>query len=65
MKKVKQIIGLTPVSQSISSVSASQETQPDTSYLARQAGLQTVKTSARGILKTNENAPVRKKLLGE
>ena len=63
MKKVKQIIGLTPATQSMN-YSAQQETQ-DSSYLARQAGLQTVKTSARGILKTNENAPVRKKLLGE
>ena len=63
MKKVKQIIGFAPVSRSIDSSSGADA--QDTSYLARQAGLQTVKTSARGILKTNENAPVRKKLLGE
>ena len=64
MKKVKQIIGLTPTTQPMNYQTQQQDTQ-DNSYLARQAGLQTVKTSARGILKTNENAPVRKKLLGE
>ena len=64
MKKVKQIIGLTPTTQPVQ-YSATASEEPDSSYLARQAGLQTVRTSARGILKTNENAPVRKKLLGE
>ena len=67
MKKVKQIIGLNTITQPVNSASPSKEEAAavDSSYLARQAGLQTVKTSARGILKTNENAPVRKKLLGE
>ena len=65
MKKVKQIIGLNSVTQPVNNASPSEKEDVDSSYLARQAGLQTVKTSARGILKTNENAPVRKKLLGE
>ena len=65
MKKVKQIIGLNSVTQPVNNASPSKKEDVDSSYLARQAGLQTVKTSARGILKTNENAPVRKKLLGE
>ncbi len=62
MKKVKNIIGLTPQVQQISA--STTETQDD-SYLARQAGLQTVRTSAKGILKQNESTPQRKKLLGE
>ena len=47
------------------SAETSANTAKDDGYLARQAGLQTVQTSMRGILKTNENAPKRKKLLGE
>ena len=60
MKKVKEVIGLDTIekNQTIS-------TEKDDGYLARQAGLQTVQTSMRGILRSNDNAPVRKKLLGE
>ena len=64
MKKVKEIIGLEPVTQEIEPSSSSMEEQ-DNGYLARQAGLQTVQTSMRGILRKNENTPQRKKLLGE
>ena len=63
MKKVKEVIGLQPATQQIpSSVPAEEK---DDGYLARQAGLQTVQTSMRGILRKNENTPQRKKLLGE
>ena len=62
MKKVKEVIGLQPVTQQ--NVSPQTE-EKDDGYLARHAGLQTVQTSMRGILRTNENAPQRKKLLGE
>ena len=60
MKKVKEVIGLDTIekNQTIS-------TEKDDGYLARQAGLQTVQTSMRGILRSNDNAPLRKKLLGE
>ena len=61
MKKVKEVVGLEPVT-TTGTVSS---TETDDSYLARQAGLQTVKTSMRGILKSNETTPERKKLLGE
>ena len=64
MKKVKEIIGLQPVTEQIE-VPSSVEEKRDDGYLARQAGLQTVQTSMRGILKKNENTPQRKKLLGE
>lgn len=63
MKKVKEVIGLQPVTQQMPSPSVPEER--DDSYLARQAGLQTVQTSMRGILRKNENTPQRKKLLGE
>lgn len=65
MKKVKQIVGLNQVTQPIKRDSTSAEEVADSAYLARHAGLQTVRTSARGILNTKENGPVRKKLLGE
>nr|DAL30961.1 MAG TPA_asm: hypothetical protein [Caudoviricetes sp.] len=70
MKKVKHIIGLDtkvvmPESVPTSQTATKETEQVDTSYLARQAGLQTVKTSARGILKENDSVPTRKKLLGE
>ena len=67
MKKIKHFVGLEPqttVSMPISP-DVSVESTKDDGCLARQAGLQTVQTSMRGILKTNENAPKRKKLLGE
>ena len=67
MKKIKHFVGLEPqttVSMPISSETSVESTKDD-GYLARQAGLQTVQTSMRGILKTNEKAPKRKKLLGE
>ena len=67
MKKIKNFVGLKPqttISVPVLSEKKSTTTQDD-GYLARQAGLQTVQTSMRGILKTNENAPKRKKLLGE
>ena len=60
MKKVKEVIGLETVEKN-----QTVTTQPDDGYLARQAGMQTVKTSMRGILRSAENAPQRKKLLGE
>ena len=63
MKKVKEVIGLQPVTQQIPTSVPPEE--KDDSYLARQAGLQTVQTSMRGILRKNENTPQRKKLLGE
>lgn len=63
MKKVKEVIGLQPVTQQIATSEPTEER--DDSYLARQAGLQTVQTSMRGILRKNENTPQRKKLLGE
>ena len=63
MIKVKEVIGLQPVTQQMPSSSTSEE--KDDSYLARQAGLQTVQTSMRGILRKNESTPQRKKLLGE
>ena len=63
MKKVKEVIGLQPVTQQVTVPSSSEER--DDSYLARQAGLQTVQTSMRGILRKNENTPQRKRLLGE
>lgn len=64
MKKVKEVIGLQPVVQQMPTSTSSGEDN-DAGYLARQAGLQTVKTSMRGILRKSENAPQRKKLLGE
>ena len=64
MKKVKEVIGLQPVVQQMPTSTSSGE-DTDAGYLARQAGLQTVKTSMRGILRKSENAPQRKKLLGE
>ncbi|MBP5534837.1 MAG: hypothetical protein J6Y03_04970 [Alphaproteobacteria bacterium] len=63
MKKVKEVIGLQPVTQEVTAPSSLEER--DGSYLARQAGLQTVQTSMRGILRKNENTPQRKRLLGE
>jgi hypothetical protein len=60
MKKVKEVIGLETVEKN-KTITAEQ----DDSYLARQAGMKTVQTSMRGILRSNENAPQRKKLLGE
>ena len=63
MKKVKEVIGFETKVEQISPQSAS--TERDDGYLARQAGLQTVQTSMRGILRSNDNAPQRKKLLGE
>lgn len=66
MKKIKHFVGLEPqTTVSMPPVSSSDIPEKDDGYLARQAGLQTVQTSMRGILKTNENAPKRKKLLGE
>ena len=67
MKKIRHFVGLEPQASMSMPVSAetSVDTVKDDGYLARQAGLQTVQTSMRGILKTNENAPKRKKLLGE
>lgn len=66
MKKIKHFVGLKPQTTiTMPPVSTSDTPEKDDSYLARQAGLQTVQTSMRGILKTNENAPKRKKLLGE
>ena len=68
MKKIKHFVGLKPQT-TITMPEVKSQPQPvsekDDGYLARQAGLQTVQTSMRGILKTNENAPKRKKLLGE
>ncbi|MBE6449225.1 MAG: hypothetical protein E7013_00800 [Alphaproteobacteria bacterium] len=61
MKKVKEVIGLETIKQE--STLTVQDT--DDSYLARHAGMQTVNTSARGILRENDSAPQRKKLLGE
>ena len=66
MKKIKHFVGLEPqTTVSMPPVSSSDIAEKDDGYLARQGGLQTVQTSMRGILKTNENAPKRKKLLGE
>lgn len=66
MKKIKHFVGLEPqTTVSMPTSETSTTATKDDSYLARQAGLQTVQTSMRGILKTNENAPKRKKLLGE
>ena len=62
MKKVKEVIGLDTVEKFQDT--SNSEVQDD-GYLARQAGLQTVKTSMRGILRSNDEAPQRKKLLGE
>ena len=60
MKKVKEVIGLETIEKE------STLTVPeDNSYLARHAGMQTVKTSAKGILREKDTAPQRKKLLGE
>ena len=61
MKKVKEVIGLNPVEKS-ETLTVEQQ---DDGYLARHAGMQTVKTSAKGILRVNDFAPQRKKLLGE
>ena len=60
MKKVKEVIGLETIEKN-----KTETIEPDDGYLARQAGMQTVKTSMRGILRSNENVPQRKKLLGE
>ena len=60
MKKVKEVIGLETVEKN-KTVTVEKEEE----YSPRRAGLQTVKTSMRGILKSNEKAPQRKKLLGE
>ena len=66
MKKIKHFVGLKPqTTVTMPEVKAQTTPEKDDGYLARQAGLQTVQTSMRGILKTNENAPKRKKLLGE
>ena len=65
MKKVKEIIGLEPVTQQVEVPTPSSLEEKDNGYLARQAGLQTVQTSMRGILRKNESTPQRKKLLGE
>ena len=61
MKKVKEVIGL----ETIKKESSLTVQENDDSYLARHAGMQTVRTSARGILRENDSAPQRKKLLGE
>ena len=65
MKKVKEVIGLDTVEKIETGTETKINQASDDGYLARQAGLQTVKTSMRGILRSNENAPQRKKLLGE
>ena len=65
MKKVKEVIGLDTVEKVKTVQTTSQDVISDDGYLARQAGLQTVKTSMRGILRSNDNVPQRKKLLGE
>ena len=65
MKKVKEVIGLQPVTHQVTTISPTVVETKDDGYLARQAGLQTVQTSMRGILRKNENSPQRKKLLGE
>ena len=62
MKKVKEVIGLDTVEKFQDT--SNSEVQDD-GYLARHAGLQTVQTSMRGILRSNDEAPLRKKLLGE
>ena len=61
MKKVKEVIGLETVNKE--STLTIQDT--DDSFLARHAGMQTIKTSAKGILRQNDAVPQRKKLLGE
>ncbi len=65
MKKVKEVIGLENKVEYLPNSNDTATEQPDDGYLARQAGLQTVQTSMRGILKENSNVPQRKKLLGE
>ena len=65
MKKVKEVIGLETVEKIETDTANKTDQSSDDGYLARQAGLKTVKTSMRGILRSNENAPHRKKLLGE
>ena len=62
MKKVKEVIGLETVEKE---KSVTVEQDDSYSSLARHAGMQTVKTSMRGILRSNENGLQRKKLLGE
>ncbi len=62
MKEVKQIIGIEDKEEYISQ---EETTEEDDSYRARQAGLQTVQTSMRGLLDQTDEAPKRKKLLGE
>ena len=62
MKKVKEVIGLETIEKE-STLTVPQDN--DNSYLARHAGMQTVKTSAKGILREKDTAPQRKKLLGE
>ncbi len=62
MKEVKQIIGIEDKEEHISKETT---TEDDESYRARQAGLQTVQTSMRGLLDQTDEAPKRKKLLGE
>ncbi len=62
MKKVKEFIGYENKEEHVESNTAEED---DSSYRARQAGLQTVQTSMRGLLDQTDEAPKRKKLLGE
>lgn len=62
MKKVKNIVGL----EEKEVIREPEKTEvKDTSYLSRHAGLQTIRTSAKGLLSTSSNQLTRKKLLGE
>ena len=64
MKKVEEIIGIdTKVPNVV--VSEAKTSERDNSYLAQQAGMETVQTSMRGLLNLKDDAPVRKTLLGE
>ena len=62
MKKVKEFIGYENKEEHVESNTAEED---DSNYRARQAGLQTVQTSMRGLLDQTDEAPKRKKLLGE
>lgn len=60
VKKVKDIVGL---NKEVKYVEVPAKT--DESFRLRQAGLQTVKTSMKGLLDQTDETPKRKKLLGE
>lgn len=61
VKKAKELVGL---EKEVKYIEVPQENESDESFRLRQAGLQTVQTSMKGLLGQTDDAPKRKKLLG-